>query len=425
MSFRSKRTRAEARTNETTWGSTAEHTIVEENVQTNPVHGRNTAQFTAASNIPLSSLPNSSNETQRQSRCLEDDDDLRNGETHSQHSQIPDWNNTIEFNEQEKVQIRDKDGNSKLRGGTILPSHVWSLLLGDRIVVPFNDFYQPLRKEGHQKFVLPPNEIVNKKLLRRYKVPRKTKQDVKDKVLDHVIRDKWIKLQLSNQGKEAHASQDHCHTTRNKSFAMKRDELEKETGRKPGPLEFYIASHKRKDGSFKKDSALKDFVDTAEALIAERMTDGASAKDVEDEVFHELMYRSQSDQDKKYQRIVGHGMGVTYNQVFGVDGEIRKRGYVSCDNSNEEAVMLRAEVVGLKSYLTAQAEEMKQMKGMHQQMQNEMHDQFLHLTSLLVNKFGGPNVTITSTPSGSEDRENDIGNNIQVIHLNCLSYCCV
>ena len=67
---------------------------MEENVQTNPVRGRNAAQFTAASNIPLSSqnqrLPNSSNETQRQSRCLEDDeeddDDLRNGETHSQHS---------------------------------------------------------------------------------------------------------------------------------------------------------------------------------------------------------------------------------------------------------------------------------------------------------------------------------------------------
>lgn len=79
---------------------------------------------------------------------------------------------------------------------------------------------------------------------------------------------------------------------------------EKETGRKPGPLEFYIASHKRKDGSFKEDFASKGFVDIAEAWIAERMTDGASAKDVEDEVFHELMYESQSDQDKKYQQMV-------------------------------------------------------------------------------------------------------------------------
>ena len=55
MSFRSKRTRAEARTNKTTWGSNTEHTIVEEYVQTNPVRSRNAAQFTAASNIPLSS----------------------------------------------------------------------------------------------------------------------------------------------------------------------------------------------------------------------------------------------------------------------------------------------------------------------------------------------------------------------------------
>ena len=51
-------------------------------------------------------------------------------------------------------------------------------------------------------------------------------------------------------------------------------------------------------------------------------------------------------------------MGVTYNQVFGVDGEIRKRGCVSRDSSNEEVVMLRAEIAGLKSQLTAQAEEM-------------------------------------------------------------------
>lgn len=138
-----------------------------------------------------------------------------------------------------------------------------------------------------------------------------------------------------------------------------------------------------------------------------------------------FMYESQSDQHKKYQRIVGHGMGVTYNQVFGVDGKIRKRGCVSRDNSNKEMVMLRAKVAGSKSQLTAQAEETKEMKGMHQHMQNEMHDQFLRLTSLLVIKFGGPNVGITSTPSRSEERENDTGNNIQVIHLNCLSYCCV
>lgn len=106
-------------------------------------------------------------------------------------------------------------------------------------------------------------------------------------------------------------------------------------------------------------------------------------------------------------------MGLTYNQVFGVDREIRKRGCVSRDNSNEEVVMLKAKVASLKSQLTAQAEEMKEMKGMHQQMQNKIHDQFLRLTSLLVNKFGGPNVGITSTPSGSEERENDTGNNIQ------------
>ncbi|KAJ8435788.1 hypothetical protein Cgig2_030654 [Carnegiea gigantea] len=92
--------------------------------------------------------------------------------------------------ENEKVLIRDKDGKTKVRGGTIFPSHVWSLPFGERFIVPFNDFYQPLRKGGHiltcflrditkngdlcpigednwhkQKFVLPINEIVDRKLL--------------------------------------------------------------------------------------------------------------------------------------------------------------------------------------------------------------------------------------------------------------------
>ncbi|KAJ8441931.1 hypothetical protein Cgig2_020076 [Carnegiea gigantea] len=274
-------------------GTNAEHTIVEENVQTNPVRGRSQAQFTAASNIPLSSLPNSSNETQRQSRCLEDDeedddDDLRNGETHSQHSQIPDWNETIEFDEQEKVQIRVKNGD-------LCP-------IGEKNWHKVDKVYKAdIIALVRQKFVLPPNEIVNKKLMRcvgkawrnhryllkkQYKVPGKTKQNVKDKVPDHVIRDQWINL-----------------------------------------VNYWF---------------FDECQDTAKALIAEHMTDGASAKDVEDEVFHELIYDSQSDQDKKYQRIVGYGMGVTYNQVFGVNGEIRKRDCVSRDNSNEEVVMLRA-----------------------------------------------------------------------------------
>ncbi|KAJ8443705.1 hypothetical protein Cgig2_032328 [Carnegiea gigantea] len=152
-----------------------------ENVQTNLVRGRGLAQFTTISNIPLSlqnqRLRNSLIKTQQQSRRLEDDeeddDDLRDGETQSQHSQIPEWNDTIESDEQEKVQIR-----------------------------------------GYSR-----------------------------------------------------------------------------------------------------------------GFDCKAMIDSALAKDVEDE---------------KYQRIVGHGVGGTYNQVFGVDREIRKRGCVLRDNASEEVVMLRA-----------------------------------------------------------------------------------
>ncbi|KAJ8440399.1 hypothetical protein Cgig2_019388 [Carnegiea gigantea] len=125
-----------------------------------------------------------------------------------------------------------------------------------------------------EKFVLRVNEVIDKKLLRyvgkawrnhRYQLKRdhkklgKTKQDVKDTRPGNLARDQWIKLvnywfskrceKLSNQGKEARASQEHYHTTGNESFVMKRDEFQ-----------------------------------TAETLIAERTTDNSSAKDVEDEL---------------------------------------------------------------------------------------------------------------------------------------------
>ncbi|KAJ8429361.1 hypothetical protein Cgig2_021332 [Carnegiea gigantea] len=282
----------------------------------------------------------------------ENDEDLHNEDQHSQHSKIPDWNDNIEFDENKKVQIKAKNGD-------LCPNGEFGWHKVDKVYKA--DIVGLVR----QKFVLPPNEIVDKKLLRcvgkawrnhRYqlkrdhKKPGKTLQQVKDAMPGH--------LKLSNHGKEARASQDHYHTTGNKSFLMKRGELEKENGRKPGPLEFYIASHNRKDGSYKENLASKDFVETAETLIAERTTDSSSAKEVENEVFNELMYGSQSDQDKKHQRVVGYGMVVNYSKIFGVEGEIRKRGLMSRDNSTEEEVVkLKAEVSCLQSQLNAQTEQ--------------------------------------------------------------------
>lgn len=71
---------------------------------------------------------------------------------------------------------------------------------------------------------------------------------------------------------------------------MKRDIFEEENGREPGPLEFCVDAHKNKSGTCKENSDSEEFVDTAKAMIAERLNNSSSLGDVESEVFNEHMY---------------------------------------------------------------------------------------------------------------------------------------
>ena len=115
------------------------------------------------------------------------------------------------------------------------------------------------------------------------------------------------------------------------------------------------------------------FQETVKTLIIEHTTDTSSIEEEENEVFNKLMCGSQSDQDKNHQCVVGHGMGVNYSEIFGVEGEIRKRGLMSRDNSaEEEVVKLKAEVSCMQSELNSQTEQIKEMKEMHQGMKDQM-----------------------------------------------------
>ncbi|KAJ8437258.1 hypothetical protein Cgig2_004651 [Carnegiea gigantea] len=89
--------------------------------------------------------------------------------------------------------------------------------------------------------------------------------------------------------------------------------------------------------------------DTVKAMIAECSNNSSSLGDVESEVFNELVYESASDQDKKYHRTVVFGLGVKRSQVFGVHGELRKRGFTASDGSTKEVTRLRAELAIMKS----------------------------------------------------------------------------
>ena len=79
------------------------------------------------------------------------------------------------------VILTNKDGNKKVRGGTILPNHVWTLPPGDRFVVPFNSLNQPIIKGGYVLVwfigdiarngdVCPIDEVYTHKIDKSYKV---------------------------------------------------------------------------------------------------------------------------------------------------------------------------------------------------------------------------------------------------------------
>ena len=84
----------------------------------------------------------------------------------------------------------------------------------------------------------------------------------------------------------------------------------------------------------------------------------SSLGDVVGEAFNELMYESTLYQDERYHRLVGFGLEVKHSQVFGVHGELPKRGFTTSDGSVEEVTRLRAELATLKSIVDIQSQQM-------------------------------------------------------------------
>ncbi|XP_021776499.1 uncharacterized protein LOC110740317 [Chenopodium quinoa] len=346
-----------------------------------------------------------------QSFCVQEDDDelFQQGLSQGRHPKPAKWSDDIEFDEMEEIEMRDLEGRRGKKGGRILPRHVWSLQPGVRFVVPVNAFDQPVRKGGYvlvkflgdvarngelcpigevnwhkvdknckvniinlirEKFVLPDRDEIDKSILKhvgkkwrayrhelkvQFKKPDRAQELVASIVPKGVNSTQWFKLVqywfsekcqfLSAKGKEARALQSHLHTTGGKSFARKRDEFEKTHGREPGALEWFAQTHLRKDGTYVEDSS-KEFLDAAAALVAKRGSTSSPAERIaiENQVFNELMY---SDDDERCQRPIGYGFGVNRNKLFGVGGELRKRGYLASGTSTEVGSGSRNKLFGI------------------------------------------------------------------------------
>lgn len=319
------------------------------------------------------------------------------------------WSDEIEFDETEEVEMRDSNGKRGTKGGKILSRHVWSLQPGVRFVVPLNALDQPVGKggsillrflkdvakngelspigevswpkvdKGHkadiialirEKFVLPPRLEIDKSILKHvgnkwrsyrhelkvlYKKPDMTEEQVASAVPKGVVPSQWVKLVqywfsdkyeiLSAKGKEARAALSHLHTAGSKSFARMRDEFERKHGREPGAVEWFVQTHKRKDGTFIEDTS-KEFLDIAASMIAERAPTSPSQRvAIENQVFNELMY---SDEDERYQRPIGYGFGVNTKKIFGVEGELRRRGYARSGTMGEAASFIQSQKLRVK-----------------------------------------------------------------------------
>ena len=121
------------------------------------------------------------------------------------------------------------------------------------------------------------------------------------------------------------------------------------------------------------------------------------------------LYEFTSDQDKKYHHVVGYGLEAQSSQIFGVHGELPKRGFAASDGSTDEVTKLRAQLATMMSIVDIQY---RRMQKQSQELQGVRSD-LQHLISLLRNGLGGiPDSSMFGTRA-----DDKATNAIQALHL--------
>ncbi|KAJ8424751.1 hypothetical protein Cgig2_003010 [Carnegiea gigantea] len=269
--------------------------------------------------------------------------------------------------------LTDDQGNKEVINGLILPRDVMNYKQGVRFCMAFNNYNQPIRKGGYifvrflgyiasdvqSKFVYPADKCFDKRILKHvakhfkqykqglkkdyFKPEQKTKEDMYELVPKGHSRDGWMRLvdywcskeheTLAEIGRDARASQTHCHTTGSTSYAEKRADFVETHGREPTHLEFFKETHSKDGGSFVANTATESFLNEASVTVQERLLSSSPSKaqvEIENEVFDELMYEEENPK-----RSIGFGFNVDQSDVFGVNSILRKRGYIFPNNNME------------------------------------------------------------------------------------------
>ncbi|KAJ8429406.1 hypothetical protein Cgig2_025593 [Carnegiea gigantea] len=151
---------------------------------------------------------------------------------------------------------------------------------------------------------------------------------------------------LAEIGRDARASQMHCHTTGSTSYAEKRANFVETHGREPTYLEFFKETHGKDGGGFVANTATESFLTEASAKVQERLLSSSPSKtqvEIENEVFDELMYEEENPK-----RPIDFGFNVDRSDVFGVNSILRKRGYIF-SNNNMELKRVKEELASQKA----------------------------------------------------------------------------
>ncbi|KAJ8428903.1 hypothetical protein Cgig2_024972 [Carnegiea gigantea] len=194
-------------------------------------------------------------------------------------------------------------GNEEVISGSILPRDVMNYKKGSKFISPPDKAFDKCVLKHVAKHVKQYKHGLERDY---FKPEEKTKEDMYDIVPKGHSCDGWMQLvdywcskqheTLAEIGRDAQASQTHCHTTSSTSCAEKR----------------------------------ADFND-ASAKVQERLLSSSPSKtqvEIENEVFDGLMH-----EEKNPKRPIGFGFNVDRSDVFGVNSILRKRGYIFPDSN--------------------------------------------------------------------------------------------
>ncbi|KAJ8423637.1 LOW QUALITY PROTEIN: hypothetical protein Cgig2_007646 [Carnegiea gigantea] len=210
------------------------------------------------------------------------------------------WKDNIQFDVKEEVLTIDDLGKEEVINGSILPRDVMNYKTGSKFIYLVDKgFDKHVFKHGVKHFK-PYKHGLKKDY---FKTEEKTKEDMYDIVPKGHSRGGWMQLTLAEIGRDARASQTHCHTTGSTGYAKKRANFVETHGKELTHLEFFKETHSKE----------------------ERLLSSSPSKtqvEIENEVFDELIYEEENPKQP-----IDFSVNVDRSDIFGVNSILRKRGY--------------------------------------------------------------------------------------------------